>query len=349
MSFASRLSKGRALLHQYRPSAWRGRPWTWRILLILCPLLLVMFVLMLWWSREPGPFDVQAAAVEYIPENRKTVVGSACVGTSVKILDVLLHKPGGYLRNDLFPPGLFLDNIPSWEYGVLTLMRETSQVLRNDFSRSQSQSAQAVMLERADNLLRNDSHAWLFPRPEAKYEQARQGLIRYGDELTDNDPDNAQFYARADNLDAYLNLVAKSMGDITQRLSASVGDVAIDRETGKEGDAQAKPAPTVRFDKTSWWEIDNHFFYARGYSWALLHQLRAIRIDFKGTLEKKGAMASLHQIINELEKTQKSIWSPLILNGRGFGFTANHSLVMASYISRANAALIDLQNLLRNG
>ena len=349
MSFASRLSKGRALLNRYRPSAWRGRPWKWRILLILCPLLLVMVVLMLWWSREPRPFDVQAAAVEYLAENRKPVVGSACVGTSVKILDVLLHKPGGYLRNDLFPPGLFLDNIPSWEYGVLTLMRETSQVLRNDFSRSQSQSAQAAMLERADNLLRNDSQAWLFPRPEGKYEQARQDLIRYGDELTDNDPDNAQFYARADNLDAYLNLVAKSMGDITQRLSASVGNVAIDRKAGKEGDAQAKPASAVRVDKTSWWKIDDHFFYARGYSWALLHQLRAIRIDFKGTLEKKGAMASLHQIINELEKTQKSIWSPLILNGRGFGFTANHSLVMASYISRANAAIIDLQNLLRNG
>lgn len=321
----------------------------WRIMLILFTLLLLMVALVLWWSHEPRQFDVSRAAVEYLPETRKPVVGSVCVGTSVKILDVLLHKPGGYLRNDLTPPGLFMDNIPSWEYGVLTLMRETTQVLRNDFSRSRSQSAQVEMLERADNLLRNDSRAWLFPRPEAKYEQARQALIRYGDELTDNNPDNAQFYARADNLDAYLDLVAKSMGDITQRLSASVGDVLVNQEAGKKDEAQAKQAPAVRANKTSWWQIDNNFFYARGYSWALLHQLRAIRIDFKSTLEKKGALASLDQIINELEKTQKSIWSPIILNGRGFGFTANHSLVMASYISRANAAIIDLQILLRNG
>ena len=31
--------------------------------------------------------------------------------------------------------------------------------------------------------------------------------------------------------------------------------------------------------------------------------------------------------------------SPMILNGSGFGLMANHSLVMASYISRANAPL----------
>lgn len=43
------------------------------------------------------------------------------------------------------------------------------------------------------------------------------------------------------------------------------------------------------------------------------------------------------------------MWSPVILNGTGFGFVANHSLVMASFISRANAAVIDLRNLLSNG
>ncbi|HEY6894026.1 MAG TPA: DUF2333 family protein, partial [Rhodanobacteraceae bacterium] len=32
-----------------------------------------------------------------------------------------------------------------------------------------------------------------------------------------------------------------------------------------------------------------------------------------------------------------------------FGFFANHSLVMANYISRANAAVIDLRELLRRG
>ncbi len=39
----------------------------------------------------------------------------------------------------------------------------------------------------------------------------------------------------------------------------------------------------------------------------------------------------------------------LILNGEGFALVANHSLVMASFISRANAAVIDLRMLLERG
>ena len=66
-------------------------------------------------------------------------------------------------------------------------------------------------------------------------------------------------------------------------------------------------------------------------------------------LRKKNAQVSLQQIIRELEGTQETVWSPMILNGSGFGLLANHSLVMASYISRANAAIIDLRDLLSQG
>jgi hypothetical protein len=43
------------------------------------------------------------------------------------------------------------------------------------------------------------------------------------------------------------------------------------------------------------------------------------------------------------------LWSPMILNGSGLGVLANHSLVMASHISRANAAMNDLRQLLEQG
>ena len=66
-------------------------------------------------------------------------------------------------------------------------------------------------------------------------------------------------------------------------------------------------------------------------------------------LEKKNALVSVQQIIRELEATQDPLWSPMVLNGEGFGVLANHSLVMANYISRANAAIIDLRQLLEQG
>ncbi|MDE0193709.1 MAG: DUF2333 family protein, partial [Gammaproteobacteria bacterium] len=76
---------------------------------------------------------------------------------------------------------------------------------------------------------------------------------------------------------------------------------------------------------------------------------KAVDHDFAAVLDDKNARVSLRQIIRELEATQEAIWSPMILNGGGFGFLANHSLVMASYVSRVNAALIDLRDLLDKG
>lgn len=81
----------------------------------------------------------------------------------------------------------------------------------------------------------------------------------------------------------------------------------------------------------------------------MLHTLQALSIDFEPVLTGKNALVSLKQIIRELENTQNPVWSPMILNGTGFGPIGNHSLVMASYISRANAAIIDLRSLLEKG
>ena len=81
----------------------------------------------------------------------------------------------------------------------------------------------------------------------------------------------------------------------------------------------------------------------------MLHFLKAVEIDFADVLERKNAVASVRQIVRELEMTQQPVRSPIIVNGEGFGLVANHSLVMASYISRANAAIIDLRELLSKG
>jgi hypothetical protein len=77
--------------------------------------------------------------------------------------------------------------------------------------------------------------------------------------------------------------------------------------------------------------------------------LKAAELDFSEVLANKNATASLRQIIRELEASQEAVFFPTILNGSGFGMFANHSLTMANYISRANAAMIDLRRLLEQG
>lgn len=102
-------------------------------------------------------------------------------------------------------------------------------------------------------------------------------------------------------------------------------------------------------DSTPWLQIDDEFYHARGATWTLLHFLRAAQIDFADVIEDKNAERSVEQVIRSLEATQRPLGSPIVLNGKGFGLLANHSLVMASYISRANAGIIDLRRLLEQG
>ena len=64
------------------------------------------------------------------------------MATLIQVAETLLDKRGGYLSNDRLPPGVLMDNMPNWEFGALVQIRDMAKALRNDFSRSQSQSAE---------------------------------------------------------------------------------------------------------------------------------------------------------------------------------------------------------------
>lgn len=336
---------------RYRPENPRRRWYRNKYLLGLIVFGLLQLGLVFYYDKEPALFDVQQNASQRAAEHGHEMVTGYTTGAAfMQVGETLLHKRGGYLSNDVTPPSVLMDNIPSWEYGALVQMRDLVRVFRNDFSRSQSQSLEDPDLSKADPLFHFDNKRWLFPSTESQYRKGLEYFHRYLTRLTDPKEQDAQFYARADNLVTYLELVEKRLGSLSQKLSASVVQDRINTDLG--GDAAATQStfkPSELKVKTSWWKIDDNFYEARGATWALIHFLKAIEKDFAKVLEKKNATVNLKQIIRELEATQDPIWTPMILNGSGFGFFANHSLVMSSYISRANAALIDLKNLLQNG
>jgi hypothetical protein len=262
----------------------------------------------------------------------------------------MLNKSGGYLSNDVMPPGVLMDNIPSWEFGVLEMSRDLALAMRKDLSRSQSQSLENPQLIKVQTSISIDSERWILPSSEGEYEKALEQLRTYRSELSRLSDSNSQFYARADNLRDYLKQVEKRLGSLSQSLSASVGTESLNTELAGDAAArQSTPQSQRMVNKTGWFQLDNNFYQARGASWALIHFLKAIEVDFEDVLLKKNATVSLQQIIRELESTQDPVYSPVILNGGGFGFLANHSLVMANYVSRANAALIELSELLNQG
>ena len=312
----------------------------------IAPLVLLILISLVgwYWSQEPSEIYRSENAVE------SDVVGAATTQSLIGAAETLLNKRGGYLSNDVIPPSIVVDNMPNWDFGVLQQIRDLAKSLRNDYSRSQTQSVADVDLEIAEPKFNVDSESWLFPSAEGEYQEGVDALNKYLERLQDPNQQNAQFFARADNLREWLSLVEKRLGALSQRLSQARPQLRINTDLAGDNNAQQSTAvPTQLSAKTSWWEIDDNFYEARGTAWALIQFLRAAEKDFKPVLEDKNAVPTLRQIILELESTQKNVASPIIFNGSGFGMFANHSLVMSSYIGRANSAISDLRRILADG
>ena len=324
-----------------------------RVLWIGVPSLLVIAILvaMFFLNHEPPAFNPIARATLNAQEHGQQVVtGYTTTSTLIETVDVLLHKRGGYMSNDVLPPWVFLDNLPNWEYGVLVQVRDLARTMRNDFSRSQTQSTEDPDLSEADPLFHFDNESWILPTTEGEYRKGNEALKRYLARLSSSTSPDAQFFARADNLTDWLGLVEKRLGSLSQRLSASVGQARLNTDLSGDSEArQSTDSPAVVMVKTPWTGIDDIFYETRGTAWALVHFLHAMEVDFEDVLRKKNALVSYRQIIRELEATQKSLHAPMVLNGSQFGMFANHSLIMANYVSRANAAIIDLRSLLQDG
>ena len=283
---------------------------------------ILMVVCSWYWSREPELFDVRQEAELYAElEGLPMVTGSATTISLIRTAETLLNKPGGYLSNDIAPPSVFLDNMPNWEFGVVEQIRDLALALRNNISRSQSQSTADHDLETAQPLFNYNNDSWAIPSTEGEYADGIKALNSYLQRLSDPGEKKAQFYARADNLSVWLKLIENRLGSLSQRLSASVGQDRINTDLAGEPDATQSTATSNNITvKTSWSKIDDIFYEARGSTWAIIHFLEAMEIDFAPVLNKKNAVISLRQIIRELKATQSPIFKPDYFKRHGLWF-----------------------------
>ena len=137
-----------------------------------------------WWDFEPDMFDVRASAIAHAEtKNHELVTGYITTATLIRISETMLEKRGGYLSNDVFPPGIWMDNVPNWEFGVLTHIRDTARAFRNEFSRSQSQSTEDPDLSIAEGKFFFDNSSWVFPQSEDEYREGIGYFDAYLDRL----------------------------------------------------------------------------------------------------------------------------------------------------------------------
>lgn len=288
-------------------------------------LLLALAGLGWFWSREP--------AVLVLSPEPSSVRGVVLSQALADVSAVLVDKPGGYLRNDRLPPGLLLDNMPAWELGVLRQVRDLARSLHRDMGLSHAAFVEDGDLAAAEEGFSTHPDGWMFPAAERGIHNGQESVARYVVRLQRGE---AVFQAREAYLRRWLADVDASLGMLSTRLNAAQPDSAL----------QSAGAGTAAQAETSWWQIDDVFYEARGSAWALLYLLKAVEVEFGPELTQRQALLSLRAAIHELEATQQTLWSPMVLNGAGFGLFANHSLVMANYLNRAQTDLSDVRALL---
>ena len=317
-----------------RPTDILERPeygWVWKPLLgLVVVYLVVTLALGAWWSLTPDDFNVQQASAEQRgrlgadaskaapPDTSPAGRGAVIVATQMTLLDTLLDKPGGYLRNDMLPPGLWLDNMPAWELGVLKQARSEADTLAEKGTREEG------ALKEAQERLDGDSQDWLYPSTEHRIAKARDA---YAVVLNDLNQQHDALPAEGDVPAYWLSRVARRLDDLTYRLLASVADPEAMREL--EVDVEQLPG------RTPWYRVDDIFFEARGQAWALEHLLAAMDADYGDVVTAADAEPLVERLQAELKQAQRTLWSPVVLNGTGFGIFANHSLMMAAYTQRA--------------
>jgi hypothetical protein len=274
---------------------------------------------------------VVAYAVVMVPMSRKPDVpalsqeagmpkGGVLVSMLVDIMDAQLENFGGWVPNDLpLSPGWFLDNQASFQLGVLQGVRHATRVLRDNLSRQRTSDAVHKEADLAYTAFNNDPGKWAFPSAEGQFNKGTGALVRFKRELGKT----AEVYPRADNLVQLLVPLSSELGGATTGLLQNQGG------------------------QTSWLEIDNRFYFAQGYAFALAGICRAVKADFAQVLADKQGWEILDQIIESLEQSQFEPW--FISNGSKDGILANHSANLKAYLDDARQKINSLIAILKTG
>ena len=274
-------------------SRWDDVRERWGLRDLLSPLLLLLFFLFLvlaalggYWSREPARFALARA---------NGPAGTMLVATQARMAGILLDKPGGYLNNDVLPPGSLVDDIPAWERGVLVQMRDLAGVL------AESAPAPAPEPGAAAAALGVDPGAWGLPSVEAELGRARTAYQRHGERL--RGPGGAALALPEAGLRRWLVLAQARLDALSVRLNAA-------QSASLAAHGRVLPG-TEAVPTSTWSQVDDIFFEARGAAWAQLHLLKAAEADFAPLLATRRADLGLRAAIHELEATQQPLWSPV--------------------------------------
>lgn len=307
---------------------------------------IMMLGIAIWTDTEPKAVSITDVINDYPIKDEDVRTGYVTADVMVRSLDTLLNKNGGYTRNDILPPFVFLDNMPSYEMGYLKILREVSGVLRDKTSKVEFEDKNLAIAQPAIGYSANDWGWWFMSNTEDQYEIALKHFKLYRDSLVDDNPREGQFVPRSNDLALITDKIAEQLYSQVKVLKSSTGVEIVNQD--KNADS-AKVQKDSYIQKAPFMEIDDNFFEARGASAASLNVMMAMNVDFKNVLKDKNAENEFNQAISWLRLAYDEYHWFMVLPGGHYGGLGNHSGDLAADLSSAIINLRRVSDLLRDG
>ena len=277
-----------------------------RALGLVLVLLLVYVGIMIGESRKPSLPAVRAK--ETHPP------GYVFVSMVVDLIEVQLEGTGGWTPNDLpLTPGYWLDNLPSFQLGVLSVVRRVSVTLRDDLGRAQPGDPPHPELALAAQAYAADPRRWVNPSAESMLQRGNDALVRFRQDLGGH----AHVYPRAEAVQRLVEALAQELEAVDERLRLSS-----DREV------------------VPWYQVDDNLYYAQGVAFAQLGLLRAVRADFAALVPAGKVQTALDAALKSLAESQFEPW--VVTNGSKSSLFANHSANLRGILEEARQAELTL-------
>ena len=225
-----------------------------------------------------------------------------------------------------FFPSYFLDNMPSYQKGIISALATTAGVINAETVCPENSREKAAIASAAE-LLKYPGNIWLFasdnklkiaPSSASQYRKARKLLRDYNRLL----PAGQCVWSRnAPNMRMFLSAVEKDLNLSVEKLESYVAEHSSDWT-----------------DKNA----DDLFYYNQGKMYAYMQLLKSWGADFKDVLLDRNQYENWTKAVRALEDGM-SISPLMVRNGELDSGSANHIIVVGYYMLRA-ATLIDRIN-----
>ena len=250
------------------------------------------------------------------------------VNDNAWISSMLLYKLGLFgIPWDATP---FFDNKAVFQRGIHQAVQRTAVELVDSLGRVRGTSEADKDLQTARSDLQYNEYYWYWsfspfgpktPSP-AVYRTARKNLQKFNDRLESCE---ALFDARADNLLAFLDRIAKDIG----------GTSAVLRERSENY-------------SSGWFDTraDDRFWFAYGQLYAYYGILTAARADFEDVIKQRRLEAIWDELEDQL-RASLNITPFIISNGAEAGwFMPSHLATLGFYILRVRSNLVEIRTIL---